>query len=161
VLDSAGRCSLWLGSGSYKFVLTDSLGNPIWTVDQVSAQGNGNALGTPNTFTIADNQSALANITGLIVDHTVNQCMTVEYTIIRTDGTNWRREHGYLFLTYDSENGWNLTRRIDGGVDALNLNNGLYINSSGQVRYQSDSMGGTYQGKMTWQISSAFAAEGI
>ncbi|MDE2102898.1 MAG: hypothetical protein KGL39_36980 [Patescibacteria group bacterium] len=35
-LDSAGRCQIW-GSGSYKFVIKDSAGNTIETVDNVTA----------------------------------------------------------------------------------------------------------------------------
>ncbi len=35
VLNSAGRCSVWLGTGGYKFLLTDSLGNTIWTKDNI------------------------------------------------------------------------------------------------------------------------------
>jgi hypothetical protein len=37
ILDTAGGAQIWLGSNSYKFVLKDSLGNTIWTVDQVNA----------------------------------------------------------------------------------------------------------------------------
>ncbi len=37
VLDSGGYCNLWLGASSYKFVLTDSLSNAIFTVDNVQS----------------------------------------------------------------------------------------------------------------------------
>lgn len=37
ILDSSGRCDLWLGSGTYKFVLEDTLGNLIKTWDEVVA----------------------------------------------------------------------------------------------------------------------------
>lgn len=161
VLDSAGYANVWLGSGAYKFVLEDSLGNVLWTVDQVLASSNGSAIGTPMVFLIADNQTAYQNITSLLIDHTVNQCVVVEYTIIRSDGTNKRREHGYLYLTYDTQNGWFLQRSTQ-GVDVLNAGaSSLAVTSLGQVQYKSDSMGGTYAGKMTWQLQSAFAAEGI
>lgn len=160
VLDSAGYANVWLGSGSYKFVLEDSLGNVIWSVDNVSASSNGSNIGTPTVFTIADNQTSLQNITGMLIDHTINQCVVIEYTIIRSDGTNKRREHGYLSLTYDTQNGWFLNRNSQ-GVDVLNKGTSIQITAGGQVQYQSDSMGGTYAGKMTWQLQSAFAAEGI
>ena len=163
VLDSAGRANVWLGAGSqsYKFVLEDSLGNVIFTVDQVVIQSGGNSSAAPNPFTIADNQSSYQNITGMLVDHTANQCAVVEYTIIRSDGTNKRREHGYLYLTYDSQNGWVLNRTSQ-GVDALNKGaTSLNVTAGGQVQYESDSMGGSYQGQMTWSLISAFATEGI
>ena len=35
VLDSSGRADVWVDTGSYKFVLKDSLGNTIWTVDDI------------------------------------------------------------------------------------------------------------------------------
>lgn len=161
ILDSAGYANVWLASGSYKFVLQDSLGNVLFTVDNVSASSNGSSIGSPNTFTIADNQTSYQNITGMLVDKTVNTSVTVEYTIIRSDGINKRREHGYLYLNYESQAGWSLDR-VSQRVDALNKGaSSLQITAGGQVQYESDSMGGTYAGKMTWQIMSAFAAEGI
>lgn len=36
VLNAAGQASVWLGSGAYKFKLTDSLGSVQWIVDNVS-----------------------------------------------------------------------------------------------------------------------------
>lgn len=36
VLDSAGRCSMYLASGSYKFYLTDSEDAAVWTEDNVT-----------------------------------------------------------------------------------------------------------------------------
>lgn len=161
ILDSAGYADVWLGVGTYKFVLEDSLGNILWTKDNVAATSNGSSIGTPNVFVIADNQASPQNITGLLVNNVVNQCMVIEYTIIRSDGTNKRREHGYLYLTYDSQNGWVLNRNFQ-GADVLNMGaSSLQITSLGQVQYETDSMGGTYAGKMTWQVMSAFATEGI
>ncbi len=37
VLDSAGYANVWMGASSYKFVLNDSLGNLIFTVDNVQS----------------------------------------------------------------------------------------------------------------------------
>src|ERR1700761_42688 len=37
ILNARGECNLWLVQGqTYKLVLADSLGNQIWSVDQVS-----------------------------------------------------------------------------------------------------------------------------
>ena len=41
ILDASGRADIWLGSGSYKFVLTDSDDNTIKTVDNISGSGTG------------------------------------------------------------------------------------------------------------------------
>lgn len=38
VLDASGRASVWLSTNAYKFVLTDSIGNTLWTVDNVTSQ---------------------------------------------------------------------------------------------------------------------------
>ena len=35
VLNSYGMAAIWLGTQSYKFILKDSLGNTLWTADQV------------------------------------------------------------------------------------------------------------------------------
>jgi hypothetical protein len=161
VLDSAGYANVWLGAGVYKFVLEDALGNFIWSVDQVSAASNGSNIGTPISASILDNQSSFQNIIGMSVNSAVNQCMVMEYTIIRSNGsTVKRREHGYLYLTYDSVNGWILNRSSQ-GADALNLGISLQITTGGAIQYKSDSMGGIYAGQITWQVVSAFATEGI
>lgn len=41
VLNSRGECSVWMTDGqSYKFVLQDSVGNTLWTVDNIPSSGN-------------------------------------------------------------------------------------------------------------------------
>lgn len=40
VLDSSGAANIWIGSGAFKFVLQDSLGNTIWTRDNVVMPGS-------------------------------------------------------------------------------------------------------------------------
>ncbi len=39
ILDSAGRASIWIGSGSYKFVVQDSGGATLWTADNIQGIG--------------------------------------------------------------------------------------------------------------------------
>jgi hypothetical protein len=41
ILDSAGRASVWLGVGSYKFVLTDSVNVLVYTTDNIVNAGIG------------------------------------------------------------------------------------------------------------------------
>lgn len=112
-------------------------------------------------FTIADNQSSYADITGLVFDKDSYQAVKVWYTIFRTDATTPRREVGFFWLMYDSTNGWTLSRtsEIPGSMDALNIADSLAVTSAGQVQYKSDSMGGTYQGFMQWKAIITFAAE--
>lgn len=168
VLDAAGRAEIWLGSGAYKIVLEDVNNNVIWTIDDVEGEvASGGGLGGPQTFSIADNQSSYQNITGMSVAETTNQCVVLEYTILRSNGGSptptRRREHGYLYCTYDATNGWVLNRSTQ-GTDSLNMGStSLAITAGGQIQYKTDSMGGgaSYNGKITWQVQSAFATEGF
>jgi hypothetical protein len=41
ILDSAGRASVWLGAGSYKFVLKDSTDVLVYTTDNIVNAGLG------------------------------------------------------------------------------------------------------------------------
>ena len=50
ILDSAGRANIWLGASSYKFVLQNSLGVQIWSVDNVTSS-NITLLGLNNIWT--------------------------------------------------------------------------------------------------------------
>lgn len=120
----------------------------------------GAGINDPQTFTIADNQSSYADITGLLLDSSTYTYYEVFYTIIRSDGTNKRRERGFLYFSYDSQNGWAMNRD-SGNADALNMGVDSIALSSEQAQYKSDSMGGTYAAQLTWQITRTVAAEGI
>lgn len=48
VLDARGEANVWLSDDLYKLVLKDSLGNTIWTVDHVSANGTTSGLSVAN-----------------------------------------------------------------------------------------------------------------
>ena len=67
VADAAGRFSVWLGAGNYKFILTDGEnavlfdpdtveGNTIWTRDYISGSSGGSGTGT---FLVVENIEAL------------------------------------------------------------------------------------------------------
>lgn len=49
VLDAAGGASIWLGSSPYKFVLVDTFGTTLWTVDQVQTPTSGGTAYLPLT----------------------------------------------------------------------------------------------------------------
>ena len=64
VLNSRGEANVWLTPGqSYKFILKDSLGSTIWTVDNVNPT---QSSGTVNTLTaIAGTNSITATCLGI------------------------------------------------------------------------------------------------
>ena len=112
-------------------------------------------------FTIADNQSSYADVTGLLFDHNTVRSVKVEYSIYRTNGTSIeRREMGTLTCTYKPVAGaWTYARVTDTEDDALNIADGLICNAAGQVQYKSDSVGATYVGKMRYKVMTSFDKE--
>jgi hypothetical protein len=60
VLDARGEASIWLGSATYKFKLTDSNGTEIWTVDNISAPTSGLSPVLSGNVTIDSNTSGTA-----------------------------------------------------------------------------------------------------
>lgn len=112
-------------------------------------------------FTIADNQSSYASVTGLLLDHNTARAVDIEYTIYRTNGSSIeRRERGTLYCTYKAVAGaWSFERVTHQGDDALNIANSLNVTSAGQVQYKSDSVGATYVGKMRYKVVLAFNKE--
>ena len=59
VLDGSGEAVVWLGSGTYKFVLKDSLGNTLRTIDDVTLIEDG----IITTSKLANNSVTLAKMT--------------------------------------------------------------------------------------------------
>lgn len=49
IMDSAGRARIYLTGAAYKLVLSDAMGNQLWSVDQVASSNNG-LLATNNTW---------------------------------------------------------------------------------------------------------------
>lgn len=112
-------------------------------------------------FTIADNQSSYASITDLVFSGATYASFKVQYTIYRFDGTSdERREVGTLTASYSADaDAWTYSRRIDAGVDALGIDDSLFVTSAGQVQYKSDSMGGTYEGYIRYKVLEVFLIE--
>lgn len=72
VLDTYGACDLWLSAGvAYKFVLKDSLGSLIWTVDNITSMGS---LSLQNVDNVAISGGTIANVT--IADSTFSGSAT-------------------------------------------------------------------------------------
>jgi hypothetical protein len=96
VLDSNASAEVWLASATnYKFVLEDSLGDVIWTVDQVSASGGtGGGTSAWTTHAVTDGQSA-TNLTGETCDISLYAGAIYDVHIIRGTATV---ETGRLYL---------------------------------------------------------------
>lgn len=113
-------------------------------------------------FTIADNQSSYQDVTGLLLDSTLTRAAQIQYTIYRTNGSAERREMGIIFCFYKAVaavwsfevNSWGDDSLGNGTISAP-----LNLTSAGQVQYKSDSMGGTYSGKIRYKSVIAFAKE--
>jgi hypothetical protein len=87
VLDSDGYASVWLGSGSYKFILTDSDGVTPFTVDNVSVDGSAEDLSTPWVeHSVTDGQAATA-LTGETIDFASYSSVYYDVEIIRGTAT--------------------------------------------------------------------------
>lgn len=56
ILDSRGEADVWLGLGTYKMVLKDSVDALIWTVDNILSANNVSQLGS---YTVATLPSAV------------------------------------------------------------------------------------------------------
>lgn len=112
-------------------------------------------------FTIADNQAAYQNVTGLLFDSNVVRAVKVEYSCYRTNGTSIeRKEVGTLTGTYKPVAGvWTYARVTDTEDDAFSIDDGFRINSAGQVQYKSDSVGGAYVGKLRYKVILSFDKE--
>lgn len=70
ILDSGGKTEVWLGSGLYKMVLTDSDDNLVWTIDNVGT-GSGGATAAYVVQTVIGSSNALkalaAGIAGEVI----------------------------------------------------------------------------------------------
>lgn len=83
VLDAAGGANIWLGSNSYKFILKDTTGATIWSVDNVNA-GTLFPCSTAGAIQIANSST-----TGLTCDPSIT-INTVTHTIkVGTLPTNY------------------------------------------------------------------------
>lgn len=110
--------------------------------------------------TIADNQSSAANITGLLFDETSVVKAKVIIGTLRQDGTNERVHISEFWVWYNATKGdWRMGSQNETGesCDASSCTSvasgvTFSITAAGQVQYTSDSMGGSYVGKMRWKV---------
>jgi hypothetical protein len=123
----------------------------------------GNASIAETQFTIADNQSSYADITGLLLDASVSRALDIEYTIYRTNGSSIeKRENGILRCMYKAVAAvWSFEHQ-SWGDDALGngtISAPLNVTSAGQVQYKSYSIGATYVGTIRYKIQKSFNKE--
>lgn len=114
-------------------------------------------------FTVADNQSSYADITGLSFDGATYGHVEIKYSIYRFDAaSDERKESGKLIIDYKKDAAtWVLSRRSNND-DALNIASSIIVSTTAgvaQIRYKSDSMGGTYEGTMIHKVISTLNVE--
>lgn len=95
VLDVAGGANIWTGANAYKFILKDTLGATLWTVDQVNTatfQTNGsnngsqillNLVGGDNVTVTNSGGSTTISVTGAVVT-----APSATQTIVQPPGTS-------------------------------------------------------------------------
>lgn len=95
-------------------------------------------------FTIANNQTAATDITGLVFDKLETKSARVLIDIFRKTDTEKYKEVGTLWVVYDSiDDDWEIT--IDTNFDDAGVI--FTITSAGQVQYTSSNLaGGSYVG---------------
>jgi hypothetical protein len=125
------------------FLYTDSSGNlfsaPLSTIAPVV---NG-------PFTLADNQSSPAPITGMSIDHTLYSAAWIDYEIyLLTTGSVEQVEHGTIDLSYMPVAAvWRITN------DFVFDTSGVTFSMSGdQVQYTSTNNGGVTTFTITWLV---------
>lgn len=79
VLDSQGYADVWLDQNlAYKFILKDSSGNTIWTIDNVNAQAQGSIQNvrtvTVDTSILTTDNLVRSNSTSGSLTHTLPAC---------------------------------------------------------------------------------------
>lgn len=113
-------------------------------------------------WTVTDNQSSYANISGLSFDVATYSYVKIRYTIRRYDGSTERKESGFLELTgKKTGQTWNFVRRSNGD-DALNIADSLalsVVSGVAQVQFKSDSMGGSYEEKGYYRVLETVSAD--
>jgi hypothetical protein len=104
------------------------------------------------TFTIANNQSSAATITGLLFSGASVRSAFIDYQVYRNTtggGALERSEAGMLIATYSTvAASWEITSGLTVGDSGVTFS----ITSGGQVKYVSDSQSGTpATSKMTFK----------
>lgn len=108
-------------------------------------------------FTLANNQSSFANVTGMIFDKTVHTTAIILFEAYRKDGAQERKVSGRMHAIYKPVlDIWELHGVEAFGADDLTTEVGLefeVVAATGQVRYKSSNFaGGSYVGVLKFKF---------
>jgi len=117
----------------------------------------GSIVASQSTFTIANNQSVAANITGLVFNPAVFRGVTIEYSIYRQTSTalSARAQIGQLRFVYNTQAGeWYMSDDYAGQNAGVEFS---IDNVTGQIQYTSTNISGTsYVGTLKYSLIKSF-----
>lgn len=131
ILDSSGRADIWLGDGSYKFILKDSADVLIKSVDNISASASGGSVQDAWVSHVVTDGQAATNLTGETVNSASYVSALYEYAISR--GTTVFSA-GKFALVYRNS-AWEVVTQGDSHADAAS-DNGVTFSLSGTTTAQ-------------------------
>lgn len=143
--------------GNQTFEYPESGDNPGWgeaatdwaeaVTDNLATISGPNDIPT-TTVAIADNQSTAQNIIGLLFSSSAVKSFEVTFVVNRTDGSTAVSQTGKMFGVYNGSS-WDME------VEGLNDAGMDYeISATGQVKYYSSSIGGTYVGSIKFSAKT-------
>lgn len=109
------------------------------------------------TFSIANNQSSFANVTGMVLNKTLYTSAVIQFDAYRKDGAQERRVRGRMYAIYKPIlDIWELHGIETFGADDFATEVGMefeIVAASGQVRYKSSNFGGgSYAGSLRFKF---------
>lgn len=117
--------------------------------------------GLEQSFTLANNQSTFANITGMLADEASVTTQFIDFEIVRSETGNTYTQHGKLTHYWDGAQ-WVLTSEITHGYEMLqdSVATDYFVQlqtNAGQVQYKTGNMGASYSGKIKFTITELSA----
>jgi len=99
---------------------------------------------TVANFTVANNQSIAANVTGLLFNKVTYKGARIPFDLMRSTASSNFTESGVIYVSHNSfTDTWQIS--VDSKIDDAGVT--FSINSSGQVQYTSTNIaGGSYSG---------------
>lgn len=116
VLDANGRASIWLETGSYKFITKDSLGNIISTVDNITG-GASNVFGS-TVISVSTN----TNVTSTFLNNFISCTATLTLSLL--DGAT--AGEGFIFVA--KNDGLGLVTIDPDGADTIDGESTIVLN---------------------------------